>query len=55
MDDNRIPLPVIHHETITSRREFLARAGGGFGTLALCSLLAEDRLLWQLKVRVRSR
>src|SRR5712692_8066762 len=42
MDDNRIPLPVIHHETITSRREFLARAGGGFGLLALLSLMAPE-------------
>jgi hypothetical protein len=31
-----------HFSSVTSRREFLARAGGGFGTIALAYLLAED-------------
>src|SRR5258705_14025921 len=31
----------------TSRRRFLQRAGGGFGMLALTSLLSEDGLLAQ--------
>lgn len=31
-----------HIETPNSRREFLTRAGGGFGALALAGLLAED-------------
>jgi hypothetical protein len=31
-----------HHETPTSRRDFLARAGGGLGGLALLSLLHND-------------
>jgi hypothetical protein len=39
MNDGRIELPVLHRETATSRRDFLARAGGGFGLLALLSLI----------------
>ena len=35
----------VHHERSTSRRDFLARAGGGFGAVALASLLSEDGLL----------
>src|SRR4051812_37596084 len=31
----------------SSRREFLARAGGGFGMIALASMLAEEGLLAQ--------
>jgi hypothetical protein len=31
-----------HHERATSRRDFLARAGGGLGGLALLSLLGRD-------------
>jgi len=31
-----------HHERPRSRREFLLRAGGGFGSLALTSLLAKE-------------
>ncbi len=31
-----------HHEPATSRRDFLARAGLGFGGLALAAMLAED-------------
>ena len=31
-----------HHEPTTSRRDFLARAGLGFGGLALSAMLAED-------------
>lgn len=34
-----------HNEHVPSRREFLMRAGGGFGGLALCSLLAEQGIL----------
>ena len=33
---------VPHHEPTTSRRDFLARAGLGFGGLALAAMLAED-------------
>jgi hypothetical protein len=32
---------------LTSRRDFLSRAGGGFGMIALAALLAEDGLLAQ--------
>jgi hypothetical protein len=32
-----------HHATASSRRDFLTRAGAGFGALALASLLAGDR------------
>ena len=32
-------LSVPHHELMTTRRDFLTRAGGGFGALALASLL----------------
>src|SRR6476619_7583407 len=35
---------IAHHEAAQSRREFLMRAGGGFGSLALASLLARDGL-----------
>src|SRR5476651_231409 len=35
------------HERSSSRREFLAGAGGGFGMLALASLLKQDSLLAQ--------
>src|SRR5437868_5556559 len=31
-----------HHERPRSRRDFLARAGGGMGLLALTALLEED-------------
>ncbi len=31
--------PIPHHEFVTTRRDFLTRAGGGFGALALASLL----------------
>src|SRR5262245_57245276 len=34
-----------HFSHVTSRREFLARAGGGFGAIALAYMLAEDGLL----------
>src|SRR5215510_6026641 len=33
-----------HHELAVSRRDFFARAGGGFGLLALHSLLQSDAL-----------
>jgi hypothetical protein len=39
MSIERPPIP--HFESITSRRDFLARAGGGFGGLALASLLQQ--------------
>ncbi len=32
-----------HHERIASRREFIARAGAGFGVLPTCWLLAQDQ------------
>src|SRR4051794_31692875 len=31
-----------HYQSAHSRREFLARAGGGFGSLALASFLSRD-------------
>ncbi len=37
-DSQRVP----HHETARSRRDFLARAGGGFGMLALLSMLKQE-------------
>src|SRR5438105_4019755 len=36
------PLSRPHRERPASRRDFLARAGGGFGLLALLSLLEQD-------------
>src|SRR5437588_154849 len=41
MIDPRLNPSPIHHESALSRRDFLARAGGGFGLLALLSLLEE--------------
>jgi hypothetical protein len=41
MSDSRFALPVIHHEAAGSRRDFLARAGGGFGLLALSVLMGD--------------
>lgn len=35
---------VPHHELVTTRRDFLLRAGGGFGALALASLLQDKPL-----------
>ena len=36
-------MPVVpHHEILTNRRDFLRRAGGGFGSLALSYLLGEN-------------
>ncbi len=40
------PLP--HHELLTNRRDFLRRAGGGFGALALSALLGENELMAEL-------
>ncbi len=37
-----IPLPIVHHESPCSRRDFLARAGGGLGLLALLSMMEEQ-------------
>jgi hypothetical protein len=34
--------PIPHHETLTNRRDFLRRAGGGFGALAAAAILGED-------------
>src|SRR5580700_8378490 len=43
--ESRKPRP-LHYEThYGSRREFLARAGGGFGMLALSALMQQDNLL----------
>ncbi len=36
------PSPFAHHPVARSRRDFLCRAGGGFGALALSWLLARD-------------
>src|SRR6185437_14773537 len=33
-----------HFQAVQSRREFLAKAGGGFGSIALTSLLAREGL-----------
>src|SRR5271157_4504760 len=38
-------MAIPHFEWVTTRRDFLTRAGLGFGGLALGSLLAEDGLL----------
>src|SRR6188474_2647907 len=35
---------ICHHEFTTTRRDFLARAGGGFGALALAHLLQSSSL-----------
>jgi len=35
-------MTIPHYQAAQSRRDFLARAGGGFGSLALASLLARD-------------
>ncbi len=37
-----------HHELLTTRRDFLTRAGGGFGSVALAHLLAQDNALGAL-------
>lgn len=34
--------PVPHHEILVRRRDFLRRAGGGFGALAAAALMGED-------------
>ncbi|MEX0701685.1 MAG: DUF1501 domain-containing protein [Planctomycetales bacterium] len=33
---------MLHHESTTTRRDFLARSGAGFGAIALAGLLAEE-------------
>jgi hypothetical protein len=43
MDSLNMRLPVQHVPRAHSRREFLCRAGGGFGAVALSWLLARDR------------
>jgi hypothetical protein len=35
---------MVHHEIVSSRRDFLARTGGGFGMLAFWSLFGRDAL-----------
>jgi hypothetical protein len=45
MIDSRFARPLVHRSAALSRRDFLARAGGGLGLLALGSLLERDRLL----------
>jgi hypothetical protein len=42
VNSQRLPLPLLHHEPALSRRDFLARAGGGFGLLALAGLLDQE-------------
>ena len=37
-----LELPRSHFPTTTTRREFFARAGGGFGGIALAALMADD-------------
>ena len=37
-----VPPPAAHLEMVRSRRDFLMRAGGGFGALALYSLLVQE-------------
>jgi hypothetical protein len=39
------PFTLPHHERLYTRRDFLSRAGAGFGSLALTYLLAEKNLL----------
>ncbi len=41
--NHRTPAPTPHLPAVQSRRDFLCRAGGGFGSLALAWLLARDR------------
>src|SRR5919197_6718946 len=43
-----------HFLPVSSRREFLTRAGSGFGALALNYLLQRDGLLYQAGAAVRS-
>jgi hypothetical protein len=42
MNDTRLAYPLAHHETPVSRRDFLARTGGGFGLLALGAFLGQE-------------
>jgi hypothetical protein len=42
--DDNTPRRVPHHELLFTRRDFLTRGGGGFGALALASLLQNDAL-----------
>jgi len=45
-DPDGVPATAVpHRELARSRRDFLSRAGGGFGALALAHLLAEDSAL----------
>jgi hypothetical protein len=45
LPNNRTILPgVPHYETLSNRRDFLARAGGGFGALAAACLLGQSPL-----------
>jgi Protein of unknown function (DUF1501) len=37
-------MTIYHYQAAQSRREFLMKAGGGFGSLALASLLARNGL-----------
>ena len=42
-----------HFKPVTSRRDFLANAGSGFGALALGSLLAADGYAAAIKGKIR--
>jgi hypothetical protein len=42
MKQTQLGFPRPHHEMPTSRRDFLARTGGGFGLLALAALLGRE-------------
>ena len=37
---NTFPL---HHQSATSRRDFLVRTGGGFGAVALAGMMGSER------------
>ncbi|MFM7244041.1 MAG: DUF1501 domain-containing protein [Planctomycetaceae bacterium] len=39
MSTDGAPMPALHHEPATSRREWLARSGAGFGSVAFAALL----------------
>src|SRR6185295_908237 len=45
MNDRQFNPRVPHHVRATSRRDFLSRAGAGFGSLALAGLMSADGLL----------
>lgn len=42
-------LPILHHRPAASRRDFITRAGAGFGSLALTHLLGQGNALASIK------